>query len=344
MLRQKCANNHAVGVLLMISLFIIALPKHLVHVNPTPRPFSTMGITTRASTSKDKPTSRAIITTAATPKQGQFEQLAKSPCTATVNFRLAEINLPTNQFNNVLETLCPSTSPTDAGLNDPCNLMLPTDKNRQGTQLTSPMGVDVQEIEFHAPVNNASPQANKPPQNQTTSPSRSVRINETATLVVTMMNLSGGTSQRCQSILLSASNCNPPTTEPEPKEASPMSESRPSEIHDRDQMLYHVFSKDGMKEIAYHVTDFAGLYPVWPIVEFSMAPSGATKDERMTSFIKCAMALLGEMLYVDNAAMIALIDITNNNEASVIKSKADLPTNFTKLGKHIMISSGSWVF
>ncbi len=50
------------------------------------------------------------------------------------------------------------------------------------------------------------------------------------------------------------------------------------------------------------------------------------------------------MLYVNKTAMIASIDITNNDVASFIKTKADLPSNFTKLGKHIMISSGSWVF
>ena len=99
-----------------------------------------------------------------------------------------------------------------------------------------------------------------------------------------------------------------------------------------------------MKESCYHVTNFAGFYPVWRIVEFSMAPTGATKDERMSSFIKCVTALLGEMLYVDDMAMIAPISITNDDDASYIKSKADLPTNFTKLGKHIMISGGSWVF
>jgi hypothetical protein len=99
-----------------------------------------------------------------------------------------------------------------------------------------------------------------------------------------------------------------------------------------------------MKETAYHVMDFAGFYLVWPIVKFSMAPTGTSKDKRMTSFIKCVTALLGEMLYVDESAMIAPIDITDDKEASFIKSKAHLPLNFTKLGKHIMISGGSWVF
>jgi hypothetical protein len=108
-------------------------------------------------------------------------------------------------------------------------------------------------------------------------------------------------------------------------------------------MLFRVFSDNGMKEMSYHVTDFAGLYPVWPIIEVSMAPTGAAKDERMNSPTKCITALLGEILCVDHMAKIATISITDN-ESHYISSKADLPTNFTKLGQHVMISSGSWVF
>ncbi len=42
--------------------------------------------------------------------------------------------------------------------------------------------------------------------------------------------------------------------------------------------------------------------------------------------------------------MITPIHITDDNAAHFIKSKTEIPSNFTKLGKHIMISSGSWVF
>jgi hypothetical protein len=199
--QRKCANNHAVGVLLMSSLVLIGLFGSFIYVNTTPRVISTMGITMRALISKDKPTSRVIITTAATPKEQQSKQLSKSPCTAHVNSLLAEINLPSNQFDNVLEALRPSTSPTDDGLNDPCNLTPSTDKKMQVTQLATPTGVDKQEIGFHTPVDNASPQANEPPNTQTTPPSRSVRINKTATLAATTANSSRGTSQGCQSIL-----------------------------------------------------------------------------------------------------------------------------------------------
>ncbi len=122
------------------------------------------------------------------------------------------------------------------------------------------------------------------------------------------------------------------------------SAAQPKEIHDCPQKLFRVFSVDGMEETSYHVIDFAGLYPVSPIVEFSMSPTGNTKDEIMSLFTKCITALLGKMLYVDNKARIAPIAITNNDGASYILDKADLPTNFTKLGKHKMISGGSWVF
>jgi hypothetical protein len=89
-----------------------------------------------------------------------------------------------------------------------------------------------------------------------------------------------------------------------------------------------------MKEKCYHVEDFAGLYPVWPIIEFSMAPTGASKDERMNSFFMCIMGLLKEILHVDDMAMIAPLTITKNNPANFISSKANLPNNNMKTRLH----------
>ncbi len=63
----------------------------------------------------------------------------------------------------------------------------------------------------------------------------------------------------------------------------------------------------------------------------------------MTSFVKCVVALFGEILHVDNTAKIAKISITKD-ESRYIGSKTDLPTNFTKLRQYIMISGGRWVF
>jgi hypothetical protein len=60
-------------------------------------------------------------------------------------------------------------------------------------------------------------------------------------------------------------------------------------------MLLRVFKEDGMKEKCYHIEDFAGLYPVWPIIEFSVAPTGTSKDKRMKFFSKCVEGLLKEI-------------------------------------------------
>jgi hypothetical protein len=121
------------------------------------------------------------------------------------------------------------------------------------------------------------------------------------------------------------------------------SKSHIKQVHDRTNMLFQVFSDNAMKETSYHVSDFAGLYPVWLIIESSMAPTGTSKDERMNSFTKCMTALLGEILYVDDTAQIATILITED-KSHYISSKADLPTNFTKFSQYIMISGGSWIF
>ena len=47
-----------------------------------------------------------------------------------------------------------------------------------------------------------------------------------------------------------------------------------------------------------------------------MAPAEVSKDKRMASFIRCITALLDEILYVDDTAMIAPINITDNEEAN----------------------------
>ncbi len=95
---------------------------------------------------------------------------------------------------------------------------------------------------------------------------------------------------------------------------------------------------------AFHVEDFVGLYPTWPIVEVAILPTGNKKEERMYMFVKCVMLLFGEILYVDDTSTIAPLEITDNNEENYITNKAKLPSNFTILGKWIMSSGGSWIF
>jgi hypothetical protein len=68
-------------------------------------------------------------------------------------------------------------------------------------------------------------------------------------------------------------------------------------------------------------------------VEVAILPTGNAKEERMNMFVKCITALFGEILYVDNTACIAPLEITDDNEDNYISDKAKLPSNFTKLGK-----------
>ncbi len=108
-------------------------------------------------------------------------------------------------------------------------------------------------------------------------------------------------------------------------------------------MLFAAYSNNGMKETSYHVTDFAGLYPIWPIIEFSMAPTGEAKEDCMNLFVKWIAALFGEILFVNDTAKIATISITKE-ESKYIATKANLLSKFTKLRQYIMISGGNWVF
>ncbi len=114
-------------------------------------------------------------------------------------------------------------------------------------------------------------------------------------------------------------------------------------IIDQQQKLLITVDDNGHEKM-FHMEDFVDLYPVWPIIEIAISPSGNTKDDMMNHFVKCCMSLFTKMLYVDDSTAIVPIEITNDREDSYITNKVNLPTNFTKLGKWIMISGGSWMF
>ncbi len=113
-------------------------------------------------------------------------------------------------------------------------------------------------------------------------------------------------------------------------------------IHEKSHKVLKEMSGGHLTKL--HIEDFAGLFPVWPIVEFALAPSGASKDERMTQYVQCVLALFGETLLVDEKAVIAPIKIMNDKVEDLITDKANIPSNFAKLGKWLMMSGGSWVF
>jgi hypothetical protein len=77
--------------------------------------------------------------------------------------------------------------------------------------------------------------------------------------------------------------------------------------------------RSGNEAYSFYVEDFAGLFPVWPIIELAMSPTGQTKDERMTHFVKCITSLFGEILIIDEQAAIAPIAISNNLQEDMIQ-------------------------
>jgi hypothetical protein len=273
-------------------------------------------------------------------------RLSKSPRTTSVNPLIAELNQTRSRFDNVPETLRPPTTQTTNNLEDapeekdPGNMNLPTDKaNRVFPNQESPSSVNLQTPNVG---DDTPPQArvriseatesvvtDQSPTEPNASPRRKAPTAQPTTRQSILQSASHGVSQSPISSLSDEDDCE---NEPQVKE-----------IHDHSNNLFKEYSNDGMKTATYHVTDFAGLYLVWPIIEFLMALMGDAKDDRMNSFIKCVSALFGEILYVDDIAMIAPISITVEAD-TYIKSKSDIPTNFTKLGQYIMISGGSWVF
>jgi hypothetical protein len=104
-----------------------------------------------------------------------------------------------------------------------------------------------------------APQANEPLQGQFTPPTKGAHINK-ATISTETATIPSRPSQQSITILQPTTNSNHLTIDTG-EEINP-SENHPKEIHDHAQRLLCVFSDDGMKETSFHVTDFAGLYPV----------------------------------------------------------------------------------
>jgi hypothetical protein len=120
-------------------------------------------------------------------------------------------------------------------------------------------------------------------------------------------------------------------------------EQEDSVIHNKvNKLLKEV--KNGHEVHRFYVEDFAGLFPVCPIIDLVMSLTGQTNDERMTQFVKCISSLFGKILIVDENAAIGPIAVANDLQEDMIMDKASIPTNFTKLGKWVMLSGRSWVF
>ncbi len=114
-------------------------------------------------------------------------------------------------------------------------------------------------------------------------------------------------------------------------------------VHDRANKLLKVV-EGGHVVYGYHIEDFFGLFPAWPIIKLALTPTGQTMDKKMNQFVRCISSLFGEILLVDEKAAIAPIAISNDNPEDMILDKANIPLNYTKLSRWVMLSGGSWVF
>jgi hypothetical protein len=217
------------------------------------------------------------------------------------NMYIANINLNRDRFDNVLTSLggLPSSTQDDAPLDSSDGIGNPSlplgeppadQKNDHITNISSPTGVDTLQAGILSPTNTANPSGNE--QQQTPS-NKGVRINKTAVHVEPTMMPAGSTPRRCKSILHSSTNTRPPDHK-DKDEGLTTTTTQPTEIHDRFKKLFRMFSDNGTEETSYHVIYFAGLYPIWPIDELSMSPTGNTKDKRMSSFTKCVTPLLSK--------------------------------------------------
>jgi hypothetical protein len=159
----------------------------------------------------------------------------------------------------------------------------PLEKTNQVTPLASSTGVNQQPIEVSSTTKNNGSKG---------SPQARVHISK-AVVTVEAEPMPAAPTMSRRSILQSA-----PTGVSQGSNSSisdddtSQSKNHIKGVHDRTNMLFWVFNNNGMKEISYHISDFAGPYPVWPIIKFSMAPMGAAKDKRMNLFTKCVTALL----------------------------------------------------
>jgi hypothetical protein len=190
-----------------------------------------------------------------------------------------------------------------------------TDKANQVTPQASPTGVNPQTPSKSNPITHENPTTAT--NGDKNSPQARVRISKATEMVDVNLSPTAPNPSNRRSIPAALPTTRRSILQPASHGVSQSSNSSLSdnevsdnephvkEIHNCSNKLFKEYSDNGMKMASYHVTDFAGLYPVWPIIEFLMVPTGETKEDRMNSFIKCVVALFGEILYVNDIAMIA---------------------------------------
>jgi hypothetical protein len=217
------------------------------------------------------------------------------------NMYIANINLNRGRIDNVLTSLggLPSSTQDDAppdssdGTGDP-SLPLgepPADPDLDSTGTPVSTGV-VRIVESlthdHPPTPTAPTMAAHPPQS----------ILRKSTDDTLWSQLNDSSSNDTQFLLDSLNNGNNRV------------------IHDNSNKLLKEMTGGHLTE--FHVKDFVGLFPIWLIVKLALAPSGASKDKRMTQYVRSISALFGKILLVDKKATIAPIKIMNDKPEDMI--------------------------
>jgi hypothetical protein len=206
------------------------------------------------------------------------------------NSHIATINLNRDRFTNVLTTLG-GTSPSK-NITPPES---PTDPLDEPEDLPLPPTLDYEEPDGDDPHERG--------------PS-TVRINETPTSMATIGSPQAepqtgeeeyvGASQRP---ILRRNNALQLQQQEKRQPRAATIEQGDGVIHNRANKLLREV-KSGHEAYSFHIEDFTGLFPVWPIIELAMLPTGQTKDEKMNKFVKCVTSLFGEILIVDEKAAI----------------------------------------
>jgi hypothetical protein len=218
-----------------------------------------------------------------------------------VNSHLAEINLPQTRFDNMLTALGRATETNAATEGDPED-EAPADKDED---------------------DGVQPPSEGPPVSGSTG-SPMVRISEITESTPSTSNPAATTTTRS---ILRGTTPSETTRRTTTEAADYQTNDDPSNkmILDKQRKLLICLGEDGQTK-EFHVEDFVGLYPAWPIVEVAISPTGNAKEERMNMFVKCITALFGEILYVDDTACIGPLDITDDNEDNYITDKSKLPS------------------
>jgi hypothetical protein len=232
----------------------------------------TSGIKTRAA----KANVSAVILSRRNPRS-----TSRSPRGENINVHLAELNLPSSHFGRGLTVL---GKEGQEDLDSLCILGVPTlEKTQEHAPPDPPVGI---KEGIMVPILN---EGTFPPEQQA---QPIVRINNNPTpsslreSPATLDNNTAPSSVLKNPSPAPAKGDESPTTQAPSLGSLTLNglERGSNYVIDRQNKMYIMYNEN-KQELRFHVKEFVGLFLSWPIIEMSIAPTGSTKDERMTNFV-----------------------------------------------------------